>query len=90
MQSKELLSKSEPTINDQVRRAVEAMFPHRFKTVSETSAAVTETITWKLVSFQPGFLANILTKAWQGITALSMVSTALRQKLKHGLTFLHY
>lgn len=44
--------------------------------VDEMSAGVTETVTWKLVSFQPGFLANILTKAWQGITVISMVSTA--------------
>lgn len=35
-------------------------------------------VTWKLVSFQPGFLANILTRAWQGMAPASMVSTACR------------
>lgn len=33
-------------------------------------------LTWKLVSFQPGFFANILTRAWQGIEVVSIVSTA--------------
>jgi len=36
-------------------------------------------LTWKLVSFQPGFLASIRTKAWQGISTVSMVSTACKQ-----------
>lgn len=57
--------------------------------ISVLSTAVTQTVTWKFVSFQPGFFASILTKAWQGITALSMVSTAWKQKLVSWLTFQH-
>lgn len=41
------------------------------------------TLTWKLVSFQPGFFANILTRAWQGIEVTSIVSTAYRHKYKN-------
>lgn len=47
------------------------------------------TLTWKLVSFQPGFFANILTRAWQGIEVGSIVSTAYRHEYKNVSATVH-